>query len=94
MVANLFASPAEFVTIPRLGGLLLSPDGTRLVATIAETDRKGAAYVNAVWAIDQGGQKPARRLTRSSEGESAVAFLPDGSLLFTSRRPRPDADRG
>jgi hypothetical protein len=32
-----------------------------------------------------------RRLTRSSAGESAAAFARDGSLLFTSARPDPDA---
>ncbi|HEY8199456.1 MAG TPA: alpha/beta fold hydrolase, partial [Candidatus Limnocylindrales bacterium] len=35
--------------------------------------------------------RPPRRLTRSAAGESGAAFLPDGSLLFTSARPDPDA---
>ena len=54
-------------------------------------DRK--KYLTSIWRIDaQGG--PARRLTRSAEGEGSPRFLPDGSLLFTSRRPDPAAGRG
>src|SRR5262249_18281084 len=50
-------------------------------------------YLTSIWRIDvQGG--PARRLTRSAEGEGSPRFLPDGSLLFVSRRPLPpDPDR-
>ena len=37
-------------------------------------------------------RRPARRLTRSVQGEGAgIAFLPDGALLFESTRPDPDA---
>ena len=38
-----------------------------------------------------GGERPARRLTRSAKGEGGAAYLPDGSLLFTSARPDPEA---
>ena len=34
---------------------------------------------------------PPRRLTRSAAGEGAAAFAPDGSLVFGSARPDPDA---
>jgi len=52
-------------------------------------DRK--KYLTSLWRIDPGGG-PARRLTRSAEGEASPRFLPDGSLLFTSKRPDPAAD--
>ena len=39
-----------------------------------------------------GRRAAARRLTRSAKGEGGAAFLPDGSLLFISARPDPDAD--
>ncbi len=46
----------------------------------------------ALWQVDPDDTQPARRLTRSVAGEAgATAFLPDGSLLFTSSRPDPDA---
>lgn len=91
--ANPFGSPAAFVSIPRVGELVLSPDGDRLVAGVAHLDDDGGAFVTSLWALDPAGHAPARRLTRSTKGESSAAFLPDGSLLFTSKRPR-SADAG
>lgn len=87
--ANPFASPAEFMTIPRLGKLSLSPAGDRLVVSVAELGDNGKKFVASLWELDTGAEAPARRLTRSTQGETAFAFLPDGSLLFTSARPRP-----
>jgi dipeptidyl aminopeptidase/acylaminoacyl peptidase len=81
----------QFLALPRVSGLLLSPDGRRLVATVAEVARDGKRFVSAVWELDPAGRRQPRRLTRSAAGESAAAFLPDGSLLFTSARKDPDA---
>jgi len=80
-----------YLALPRLTGLVLSPDGTRLVTAIATLNAERTAYVSALWEIDPTGQKPARRLTRSAKGESAAVFTSTGDLLFTSARPDPDA---
>lgn len=80
-----------YIALPRLSGLVLSPDGTRLVTAVQTLDRKRTAYVTALWEVDPAGEKPARRLTRSSSSESSAAFTPGGDLLFTSARPDPDA---
>jgi dipeptidyl aminopeptidase/acylaminoacyl peptidase len=80
-----------FVGLPRQGGLRLSPDGTRLVTAVSTLDPQGTRYVTALWQIDCSGERPARRLTRSAKGENGAAFLPDGSLLFVSARPDPEA---
>jgi dipeptidyl aminopeptidase/acylaminoacyl peptidase len=80
----------HYLTIPRVNGLALSPDDARLVAPVAVVGPDGKKYVTALWEIDPSGERPARRLTRSATGEGYGAFLPDGSLLFTSRRPDPD----
>ncbi len=81
----------DFVAIPRAAGLRLSPDGTWLAAPVQTLSADGKKYLTSIWRIDpQGG--PARRLTRSAEGESSPRFLPDGSLIFTSKRPDPGAD--
>lgn len=85
-----FASFDEYLAHPRIGGLVLSPDGERLVATIAELDADGDAFVSALWEIDPAGEREARRLTRSAAGESAPAFTADGALLFVSGRPAGD----
>ena len=50
---------------------------------------KRTKWVTALWEVDPTGERPARRLTRSAKGEGGAAFLPDGSLLFTSARPDP-----
>ncbi len=52
---------------------------------------KRTKYVTALWEVDPAGERPARRLTRSAKGEGGAAYLPDGSLLFTSARPDPEA---
>ncbi|MBK5330751.1 MAG: PD40 domain-containing protein, partial [Ilumatobacteraceae bacterium] len=80
----------EYIALPRLGGLALSIDGTRLVVSMNALDPKRTRYVTSLWGVDPEGQFPARRLTRSAKGESGAAFLPDGSLLFVSERPDPD----
>ncbi|QCB94894.1 S9 family peptidase [Cellulomonas shaoxiangyii] len=81
-----------YIALPRLGGLKLSPDGTRLVTAVQTLDRKRTAWVTALWEVDPAGARPARRLTRSAKSESSAAFTPSGDLLFASARPDPDAE--
>jgi len=90
----------SYVSIPRVTGLALSPDGTWLAATVQQPDPDGKKYSTGIWrvpVIGPGGQlltgpsaQPSR-LTQSAQGEDSPAFLPDGSLLFASRRPDPAA---
>jgi dipeptidyl aminopeptidase/acylaminoacyl peptidase len=87
-VAAKFSDLSEFVAIPRVGSIQLSPDGRWIAATVANLSSDKKKYVNSIWRIDPDGAAPVR-LTRSAEGESAQAFLPDGSLLFVSTRPDP-----
>jgi dipeptidyl aminopeptidase/acylaminoacyl peptidase len=81
----------EYIAIPRVEGLAMSPDGQRLVAVVKTLAEDRKKYVTALWEIDPGGERPPRRLSRSKEGESSPAFLPDGTLLFVSARPGPEA---
>ena len=86
----------DFLGLRRLSGLAVSPDGIRLVTTVAERSADGKRFATSLWEVDPGGQRPARRLTRSAPGEAQPEFLPDGRLLFASRRPdaeaKPDDD--
>ncbi|MDQ3553601.1 MAG: S9 family peptidase [Chloroflexota bacterium] len=78
------------LNLPRLDSLRLSPDGERLVASVARPAPDGKKMHAAIWALDPSGEGAPRRLTRSAPGESVGAFMRDGSLLFTSARPDPD----
>jgi dipeptidyl aminopeptidase/acylaminoacyl peptidase len=81
-----------YLALPRLSGLALSPDGSRLVTSVATLDPTSTRYVGALWEVDPTGAQPARRLTRSRKGEGAPAFGPDGTVLFTSTRPDPERE--
>ncbi|GGI07490.1 S9 family peptidase [Egicoccus halophilus] len=80
-----------FLRQPRLSGLALSPDGRRLVVGVATEAPDQRRYRTSLWLIDPDGRQPPRQLTRSAPGESGAAFAPDGTLLFLSARPDPDA---
>ncbi len=82
----------SMLRLPRLSSLRLSPDGRRLVVAVGRVAPDEKKMATSVWQVDPAGVEPARRLTRSVDGEGGdLAFLPDGTLLFTSARPDPDA---
>ncbi|WP_256840709.1 alpha/beta hydrolase family protein [Ornithinimicrobium cryptoxanthini] len=82
----------HYVAMPRLGGLALSPDGSRLVTTVTTINRAGTGYATALWGLDPTGERAAYRITRSAKGEAGAAFSSTGALFFTSARPNPDSD--
>jgi dipeptidyl aminopeptidase/acylaminoacyl peptidase len=84
---------ADFVALPRLSGLALSADGTRLVTAVSTLDADGKKWQPALWEVDPTGRREARRLTRGPAGESAPLFTPAGDLLFLSARPGADAGK-
>lgn len=81
-----FADLAAYVALPRVESLTRSPDGRRVVLTVATLDADGAGYERALWEVDAAGGGTPRRLTRSTAGESGAAFTGGGTLLFTSSR--------
>ncbi|WP_075742277.1 MULTISPECIES: alpha/beta hydrolase family protein [Actinoalloteichus] len=87
-----FADLDDYLDLPRLAGLRLAPDGSRLVVGVTTVNSARTRHVSAVWEVDPTGVRPARRLTRSAQGESAAGFTPSGELLFLSTRPGPDDD--
>ena len=46
-----------FTALPRVAGLTLSPDGARLVTTVATRDAKGTGYATALWEVDPAGER-------------------------------------
>ncbi len=81
----------EFCARPRVNSLRLSPDGSWLAAAVQTVSGDGKKYVSSIWRIDAEGSRAPVQLTRSADGESGAEFLPDGSLLFISKRPEPTA---
>jgi dipeptidyl aminopeptidase/acylaminoacyl peptidase len=72
----------DYLALPRVSGLAVSADGSRLVTTIAELNDNRTEYSTAIWELDPSGQAAARRLTRGASGEPSPAFTADGDLLF------------
>ena len=91
-----FDSVDDYVALPRVTGLRLSPDGRRLVASVSAPAADGKAFVTSLWDIDPAGAEPPGRLTVSAQSATASAMLPNGDVLFLSKRPdadpRPDPD--
>jgi dipeptidyl aminopeptidase/acylaminoacyl peptidase len=76
-----------FWTLPRVGSLDLSPDGRRVILSVATLAPDSKRFVTSLWELPADGSAPPRRVTYSEKGEGPHAFLPDGSLLFGSARP-------
>lgn len=87
-----FHDLSDFLALPRVTGLVLSPGGDRLVASVQQLATSGERYQTSLWEVDPAGAVEARRLTHSDQGESGPAFVGDGSLLFTSTRPGPSGE--
>jgi len=80
----------DYIALPRLGGLALSPDGRRLVTGVSTLNEDRTKYVTALWEVDPAGERPARRLTQGHTGESQPTFTQDGDLLFVAKRGTED----
>jgi dipeptidyl aminopeptidase/acylaminoacyl peptidase len=83
----------DYIALPRVASLTVSPDGSRVVSTVTELNDKRTEYVSAIWELDPAGLQPARRLTRGAKGESTPVFTADGDLLFVAARPTEQDDK-
>lgn len=92
MASTPFTSLDDYIALPRVEALALSPDGTRAVLTVATLKKDGTAYERSLWAVPADGTGSPTRLTRSAKGESSAAFTADGGILFVSARPDAEAD--
>ncbi|MDT0180882.1 LpqB family beta-propeller domain-containing protein [Microbacterium sp. ARD31] len=87
-----FASLEDYIALPRIDAVALSPDGARAVLTVATLNKDKTGYDRALWEVPATGGGSARRLTRSAKGEQGAAFTADGDLLFVSARPDAEGD--
>jgi len=88
-----FDSLDDFIALSRIDGMALSPDGERVVLTVATLNREKTAYERALWLVAADGSGKPVRLTRSAKGESGVAFTGSGDILFVSARPDASAEK-
>ncbi|MET0812858.1 MAG: S9 family peptidase, partial [Microbacterium sp.] len=91
-MATPFDSLADYLALPRIEGLALSPDGSRVVLTVATLKKDATGFDRSLWAVPADGSDGATRLTRSAKGESAPAFTAAGDVLFVSARPDSEAE--
>jgi dipeptidyl aminopeptidase/acylaminoacyl peptidase len=82
----------HYLALPRVSGLAVSPDGSRVVTTVSELNEASTEYVTAIWELDPTGREEARRLTHGAKGESAPAFTVGNDLLFIAKRVTDEAD--
>ncbi len=87
-----FDSLADYIALPRVEALALSPDGKTAVLTVAALKKDGTGYERALWAVPADGGGVPRRLTRSAKGEAGAAFTASGDILFVSARPDSEGD--
>ncbi|WP_285702858.1 S9 family peptidase [Microtetraspora sp. NBRC 16547] len=78
---------SEYIALPRVLSLRLSPDGTRLVSVVQSLNPDRKSYGTALWEIPLDPEGRPQRLTRSAKGEAGAEFTSDGEVLFVSRRP-------
>ncbi|PSL39945.1 dipeptidyl aminopeptidase/acylaminoacyl peptidase [Labedella gwakjiensis] len=81
-----FSSLEDYIALPRVESLALSPDGRKAVLTVATLSTDRTSFDRALWEIEADGEGVPRRLTRSAKGESGAAFTGSGDVLFVSGR--------
>lgn len=91
-MATPFHSLDDFIALPRVEALALSPDGSTVVLTVAALKKDGTGYDRSLWSVPSDGAGTPRRLTRSAKGETGAAFTASGDLLFVSARPDAEGD--
>ncbi|KQO65116.1 S9 family peptidase [Curtobacterium sp. Leaf261] len=87
-----FSDLDAFIALPRVDGIALAPDGSRVALTVSTLKPDATGYTRSIWAVPTSGAGDPVRLTRSAKGEGGVAFSRHGDVLFTSARPDADAD--
>jgi dipeptidyl aminopeptidase/acylaminoacyl peptidase len=76
----------DLLTLKSAGGPQISPDGTRVVYTVTETDFAQDAFVSQVWLADVKSGR-AVQLTRGDKSSAGARWSPDGRwIAFTSPR--------
>src|SRR4051794_35435204 len=92
MASTPFHSLDDYIALPRVEALALSPDGGTVVLTVAVLKKDATGYERSLWAVPSDGSGAPKRLTRSAKGETGAAFTASGDILFVSARPDADGE--
>src|SRR3977135_231812 len=84
-----FSDLDDYLALPRVSGLAVSPDGYRVVTTVTALNDKRTEYVSAVWELDPAGVRRAR----GEKGGAAPVSTAEGDLLFAAVRPTEEDDK-
>ena len=68
MTETAFGDLDDYFALPRVSGLAVSPDGSRVVTTVSELNDKRTEYVNAIWEVDPEGVRQASSADPWREG--------------------------
>jgi dipeptidyl aminopeptidase/acylaminoacyl peptidase len=74
-------SVRDMLAMDRLSGAVLSPDGTRIVYALRQTDLRANRGRVDLWMVALAGGEP-QRLTTHPENESSPAWAPDGGAVY------------
>jgi dipeptidyl aminopeptidase/acylaminoacyl peptidase len=91
-----FSDLDQYTALPRVDGIAVSPDGSRVALTVSVLDADGTGYRRSIWAVpgpSSDSDSAPVRLTRSTKGEGGVSFTRSGDLLFVSGRPDGEGDK-
>ena len=94
MASTPFDSLDDYIRLPRVEALTLSPDGERVVLTVATLKKDGTTYERSLWAVPADGSGAPRRLTRSAKGEAGAAFTGERGPAVPVRAPGRRRRRG
>ena len=79
-------SVVDFLNIPGVSNPRLSPDGTKLIYILSESDWKANKQISHLWLVKSDGDD-AHQITFGHEGESGPLWSPDGKWIsFLAKR--------
>ena len=84
-------SIVDFLNIPGVSSPRLSPDGTKLIYILSESDWKANKQISHLWLVNADGDD-AHQITFGQAGESSPLWSPDGNWISFSAKRNDDKE--